>query len=36
VEEGVGAFCFGRDRAALFRAQPDNVFLIEVNYWPNP
>jgi Domain of unknown function (DUF5916)/Carbohydrate family 9 binding domain-like len=34
--EDVGDFRFGRDRAALFRAQPDNVFLIKVNYWINP
>ncbi|HEV7589331.1 MAG TPA: DUF5916 domain-containing protein, partial [Longimicrobium sp.] len=33
---GVGDFDFGRDRAALFRARPDNVFLIKVNYWFNP
>jgi hypothetical protein len=33
---GVGDFDFGRDRAALFRAQPDNVFLIKINYWFNP
>jgi hypothetical protein len=34
--EQVGNFDFARDRAALFRAQPDNVFLIKVNYWLNP
>ncbi len=34
--EGVGDFSFGRDRAALFGARPDNVFLIKVNYWLNP
>jgi hypothetical protein len=33
---GVGDFSFGRDRAALFGARPDNVFLIKVNYWLNP
>ena len=32
----VGDFSFGRDRAALFRTRPDNVFLIKVNYWINP
>ncbi|HEX7238865.1 MAG TPA: DUF5916 domain-containing protein, partial [Longimicrobiaceae bacterium] len=31
-----GDFRFGRDREALFNAQPDNVFLIKVNYWLNP
>ncbi|HYH81836.1 MAG TPA: DUF5916 domain-containing protein [Longimicrobium sp.] len=36
VGEGVGDFSFGRDRAALFGARPDNVFLIKVNYWLNP
>ncbi|HEV2130153.1 MAG TPA: DUF5916 domain-containing protein, partial [Longimicrobiaceae bacterium] len=34
--EGVGNFNLGRDRAALFAAKPDNVFLIKVNYWLNP
>jgi hypothetical protein len=28
-----GDFDFNRDRAALFRDRPDNVFLIKVNYW---
>jgi hypothetical protein len=32
----VGDFDFARDRRALFRAQPDNIFLIKVNYWLNP
>jgi hypothetical protein len=32
----LGDFRFGRDRAALFRAQPDNVFVVKVNYWLNP
>jgi len=36
VGTGVGDFSFGRDRAALFGARPDNVFLIKVNYWLNP
>jgi hypothetical protein len=31
-----GDFDFGRDRRALFRAQPDNIFLVKVNYWLNP
>jgi hypothetical protein len=26
----------GHERAALFRAQPDNVFVIKLNYWLNP
>jgi hypothetical protein len=32
----VGDFRFGRDRAALFGAQPDNVLMLKVNYWLNP
>lgn len=28
-----GDFDFGRDRAALFDAAPDNIFLLKVNYW---
>jgi hypothetical protein len=32
----LGDFDFARDRRALFRAQPDNIFLIKVNYWLNP
>jgi hypothetical protein len=32
-EETVGDFRFRRDRAALFDARPDNVFLVKVNYW---
>lgn len=31
--ERFGDFDFGRDRAALFDAQPDNIFLLKVNYW---
>jgi hypothetical protein len=30
---GVGDFEFGRDRAALFDAQPDNIFVLKINYW---
>jgi len=29
----VGDFALARDRRALFRAHPDNVFLVKVNYW---
>ena len=29
----LGDFDFGRDRRALFRAHPDNIFLLKVNYW---
>ena len=29
----LGDFDFARDRAALFRAHPDNVFLVKLNYW---
>lgn len=32
----VGDFDFGRDRAALFGAPADNVFVLKVNYWLNP
>ena len=33
---GVGDFDFGRDRQALFRADPDNIFVLKVNYWLTP
>ena len=32
----IGDFDFNRDRQALFRARPDNIFLVKVNYWINP
>ena len=32
----LGDFSFGRDRSALFRARPDNVFVVKMNYWLNP
>jgi hypothetical protein len=32
----VGDFSVGRDRGALFDAQPDNVFVLKVSYWVNP
>ena len=28
-----GDFDFGRDQSALFRAHPDNLFLIKLNYY---
>jgi hypothetical protein len=28
-----GTFAFGRDARALFRAAPDDVFLVKVSYW---
>lgn len=28
-----GNFDFGRDRAALFAAHPDNIFLLKISYW---
>jgi hypothetical protein len=31
-----GNFDFRRDRRALFRATPDNIFLVKVSYWLNP
>ncbi len=33
---GVGDFDFGRDRRALFSADPDNVFMLKMNYWLTP
>ncbi|HYJ78191.1 MAG TPA: DUF5916 domain-containing protein, partial [Longimicrobiaceae bacterium] len=36
LQEEVGDFRFGRDRAALFGAAPDNVFVIKASYWLNP
>ncbi|MDP2955256.1 MAG: DUF5916 domain-containing protein [Longimicrobiales bacterium] len=33
---GVGGFDFGRDRQALFRARPDNVFVLKASYWLTP
>jgi Domain of unknown function (DUF5916)/Carbohydrate family 9 binding domain-like len=36
TELGTGTFRLGRDRAALFRTQPDNVFILKVSYWLNP
>ena len=32
----VGEFRLGRDRRALLRSQPDNIFLVKVNSWLNP
>jgi hypothetical protein len=32
----VGDFDFGRDRQALFRARPDNVFVLKASYWLTP
>ena len=33
---GVGDFDFGRDRQALYRARPDNVFVLKASYWISP
>jgi Domain of unknown function (DUF5916)/Carbohydrate family 9 binding domain-like len=33
---GVGDFDFGRDQRALFSADPDNVFVLKMNYWITP
>jgi Domain of unknown function (DUF5916)/Carbohydrate family 9 binding domain-like len=33
---GIGDFQLDRDRSALFRTRPDNIFLVKVNYWLNP
>jgi hypothetical protein len=32
---GVGEFDLSHDTAELFRIQPDNIFLVKVNYWLN-
>jgi hypothetical protein len=32
----VGDFSMGRDRRALFNAQPDNVLVLKISYWLNP
>jgi hypothetical protein len=31
-----GDFDFGRDAEQLFRLEPENTFMIKVNYWLNP
>ncbi|MGH7481887.1 MAG: DUF5916 domain-containing protein, partial [Longimicrobiales bacterium] len=31
-----GDFELGRDAGALFEAEPDDIFLVKVNYWLNP
>jgi hypothetical protein len=31
-----GDFALRRDRRALFRARPDDIFVVKVNYWLNP
>jgi hypothetical protein len=31
-----GDFALGRDRRALFRTRPDDIFVVKVNYWLNP
>jgi hypothetical protein len=31
-----GDFALGRDRRALFRTRPDNIFVVKINYWLNP
>jgi hypothetical protein len=33
ASEQVGDLRFGRDVDALFRAKPQNIFLLKVNYW---
>jgi hypothetical protein len=33
---GVGDFDFGRDRQAMFRARPDNVFVLKASWWLTP
>ncbi|HSW29890.1 MAG TPA: DUF5916 domain-containing protein [Longimicrobiales bacterium] len=34
--QGVGDFDFGRDRQAMFRAHPDNVFVLKASWWLTP
>ena len=31
-----GDFDFSRDRSALFRTRPDNIFVVKMSYWLNP
>ena len=31
-----GDFALSRDRRALFRTRPDDIFVVKVNYWLNP
>jgi hypothetical protein len=31
-----GVFDFARDRAALFRARPENTLMVKLTYWVNP
>ena len=31
--ESAGTFDFARERTALFRDRPTNVFQVKVNYW---
>jgi hypothetical protein len=32
-EPGIGDFDFSRDREALLRYRPDNIYLVKVSYW---
>jgi hypothetical protein len=32
----LGDFDFSRDRMALFRTRPDNIFVVKASYWLNP
>ncbi|MFN8572934.1 MAG: DUF5916 domain-containing protein [Gemmatimonadaceae bacterium] len=32
----LGDFDFSRDRMALFRTRPDNIFVVKMNFWVNP
>ena len=34
--DGLGDFDFTRDRRALFKTAPDNIFLVKLSYWLNP
>ena len=34
--QGVGDFRFGTDLDGMLRAQPDNIFVLKVNYWISP
>jgi hypothetical protein len=36
LAQGVGDFDFGRDRQAMFAAEPDNIFVLKMNYWLSP
>jgi hypothetical protein len=36
IQDGYARLDLAHERAELFRARPDNVFVVKVNYWLNP